>query len=124
MPDRHFAVMSPVYEDNYYYYEPPETGVDWVTVDAPNKRLAKAAGLKKMRKEYPHGYWSGSNNPFDGLIVMEICPHDMDLVEANVGWCQECGGPGPCNEPVSEDVWGLQMCGLLAGHPGPHEEVL
>lgn len=119
-PLRHFAVMSPAY-DSGGYNEPPETGVDWVTVDAPNKRLAKAAGLREMRKKFPWGYWSGSINPFEGLTVLEICPHDMDLKEAQAGWCEECGGPGPCDaDKVTEDPWDQRFCDLLRGHDGEH----
>jgi hypothetical protein len=119
--NKHYAVMSPVYEDNYYYNEPPETVEDWVTVDAPNKRLAKAAGLKEMRRKFPHGYWSGRDNPFVGLTVLEICPHDMDLKEAQAGWCEECGGPGPClADKTQEDPWDVSYCGLLKNHDGDH----
>lgn len=120
---RHFAVMSPVYESGGYS-EPPETTCDYVVVDAPTKKAAVVAGLREMRKhpsmEWHRDNWPGS--PFRGLKAIEICPHEIPLDEAQIGWCQECGGPGPCHEPMSDDVFGTIFCTLLGGHEGEHSD--
>ena len=120
---RKFAVVSPVYEVGGIN-EPPETTCDYVVVDAPTKRVAKVAGLREMRQKFPYGYWWGSTpgSPFAGLTVHEVCPHELPLDEAQAGWCQECGGPGPCHEPLEDDVFGTRFCTLLGGHAEDHSD--
>ena len=115
-PMRHYAVVSPVYEAGGFS-EPSEPGSDYVEVDARTKREALVAGLRKMRADSRMQWWrdNAPGSPFRGLKAIEMCAHGMPLEEVVNGWCEDCGGPGPCPK---NDGWST-FCELLAGHPDP-----
>lgn len=88
---KHYTVCTPTYTDYGHPYgeppEPPETGADCVSVEAPNKRAAKIAAVREMRRQgmtWVEDQTSDGASPFTGLVVYEEgCPHGSC-------WCDRC----------------------------------
>lgn len=79
---KRYYVVTPEYEyQSADWYEPPEYGRDAIEVEAPNKRAAIIAGVKKMltsrnRREFRwcHDQRGDGCNPFAGVKAFEIVP--------------------------------------------------
>jgi len=64
-----YFVVTPAYESGGSEYEPPDYGSDVAEIEAINRRLAKAVGLKALRKMNSRWVDDLGNNPFKGLKV-------------------------------------------------------
>jgi hypothetical protein len=93
----HYCVSTPELYHGYGYDEPPEYFVEFVFVDAPDKRTAKIEAVRKMRETPTNFVWiTNGDNPFTGLRVEEPrCEHgwcycDICFADPNYDECGEC----------------------------------
>lgn len=73
-----YLVVTPEYSDGGSEYEPPEYGCDVVEVEAPTKRAAIIAGVKRMlagsRRAFPWVHYQRGDgcSPFTGVKAIEM----------------------------------------------------
>lgn len=93
---KHYTVCTPQYWTfvSMASLDPPEYGADCVDVEAENKRAAKVAAVKEMRKqgmEWVQDQESDKASPFTGLVVFDpLCPHGICQCSIDYGDCQIC----------------------------------
>jgi hypothetical protein len=96
---KHWWVITPEYGEVVAVLDdgsgPMEYQSDVVCVDAPTKRAAKVAGVRKLRDLFPGGWLRyGDHNPFVGLRVEPAtCKHGViacDCERGQADYCEEC----------------------------------
>ncbi len=98
MSEHHYLVYTPTFTayhgSVFLMTEPPEETCDVVEVIAPNRRAARVAAVREMRRQ--HMTWiedqqSDGASPFTGLKVDDMrCTHGICHCATCGGDCEAC----------------------------------